>query len=98
MTTTVVQYQAKPQHADENQRLIEGVFTELNQRGATGFTYQVFRLDDGVSFVHVVTELETDASDSLVALPAFGAFVAGVSERCDLPPVARGAAVVGDYH
>ena len=56
MTATVVRYQAKPDRADENQQLIEAVFADLAAREPQGFTYQVFRLEDGVSFVHVVIE------------------------------------------
>ncbi len=98
MTTTVVQYRAKPEYADENQRLIEQVFAELGEREPKGFTYKVFRLEDGVSFVHVVVEHQSDNPDSLQTLPAFQAFVARVSERCEVPPVARGATIIGDYH
>ena len=97
MTTTVVQYQAKPERADENQRLIEQVFVDLEQREPEGFTYKVFRLEDGVSFIHVVIERETDGSDSLQAVPAFETFVARIAERCDVPPVAMGATIVGGY-
>jgi hypothetical protein len=97
MKATVVQYQANPERADENQTLIEAVFAELAARRPRGFSYQVFRLDDGVSFVHVVVEHDVDDPDSLQDVPAFQAFVQGVVERCDVPPVATGAAVVGDY-
>jgi hypothetical protein len=98
MATTVVQYQAKPERADENQRLIEAVFAELEQREPEGFTYKVFRLEDGVSFIHVMIEHEdVDQPDSLQAIPAFQAFVAGVGDRCDVPPAARGATVVGGF-
>jgi hypothetical protein len=95
--TTVVRYQAKPERADENQRLIEQVFVELEERQSEGFTYKVFRLEDGVSFIHVVIEHETDESDSLQEVPAFKTFVAGIAERCDVPPVAMGATIVGGY-
>ena len=97
MKATVVRYQAKPERADENQALNEAVFTELAERRPRGFTYQVFRLDDGVSFVHVVVEHDVDDPDSLQDVPAFQAFVSGVVERCDVPPVATGATVVGDH-
>ena len=60
MKTTVVRYQAKPERAAENQRLIEAVFAELDERQPEGFTYKVFRLDDGVSFIHVVIEHDID--------------------------------------
>jgi hypothetical protein len=97
MQTTVVRYQAKPERADESQQLIEAVFAELNERQPEGFTYKVFRLDDGVSFIHVVIEHDIDQPDSLQAVPAFQAFVAGIADRCDVPPVATGATIAGSY-
>jgi hypothetical protein len=97
MSTTVVRYQTKPERAEENQRLIEAVFVELNEREPDGFTYKVFRLDDGVSFIHVVIEHDVDDPESLTELPAFQSFVAGIGDRCDVPPVASGASIVGGY-
>jgi hypothetical protein len=97
MKTIVVRYQAKPERADENQRLVEGVFADLDARKPEGFTYNVFRLDDGVSFIHVLIEHDVDQPDSLQSVPAFQAFAAGVGDRCDVPPVASGATTVGRY-
>ena len=98
MNAIVVRYQAKPERADENQKLIEAVFTDLQERQPRGFTYKAFRLDDGVSFVHVVIEHEDVADpDSLQDVPAFQAFVADIGDRCDVAPVASGATVVGGY-
>jgi hypothetical protein len=97
MTTTVVRYQTKPERAKENQELIEAVFAELDAREPDGFTYKVFRLEDGVTFIHVVIEHDIDQPDSLQALPAFQAFVADIAERCDVPPVAMGATIVGGF-
>jgi hypothetical protein len=97
MATIVVRYQAKPDRADENQQLIEAVFAELNEHEPEGFTYKVFRLDDGVTFIHVVIEHDIEDPESLQAIPAFQAFVADIDDRCDIPPVARGATIVGGY-
>jgi len=93
----MVRYQAKPERADENQALIEAVFADLEARRPEGFSYNVFRLEDGVSFVHVVVEHDVDDPDSLQDVPAFQAFVAGIADRCDEAPVATGATVVGGY-
>src|SRR4051794_23767320 len=90
MTSTVVRYQAKPERADENQGLIEAVFAELEAQPRQGFTYQVFRLADGVSFVHVVIKHDVDQPESLQDVPAFQAFVADIADRCDVQPVASG--------
>jgi hypothetical protein len=97
MKTTLVRYQVKPERAAENQTLVEAVFAELDEREPKGFTYKVFRLDDGVSFIHVVIEHDVDNSDSLQALPAFQAFLADIADRCDIPPEALGATIVGGY-
>jgi hypothetical protein len=97
MKTTVVRYQAKPEMADENQRLVEAVFDELAERQPDGFTYKVFRLEDGVSFIHVVIEHDVDDPDSLQAVPAFQSFVSNIAERCEVPPMASGATIVGGY-
>jgi hypothetical protein len=92
----VVRYRTKPERAEENQRLVEKVFAELDEMGATGFAYTSFRLDDGVSFVHVVVE-EEGGTVSLNDVPAFRDFTAGIAERCDEQPVAVGATVVGSH-
>jgi hypothetical protein len=78
--------------------LIEAVFADLEARQPEGFTYKVFRLEDGVSFVHVVIEHDdVEHRDSLQDVPAFQAFVAEIGDRCDVPPLAMGATVVGGY-
>ena len=97
MKSTVVRYQATPERADENQQLIEAVFADLAQRQPKGFSYNVFRLADGVSFIHVVVEHDVDGPDSLQDVPAFQAFVADIADRCDVPPNASGATRVGTY-
>jgi len=97
MKATVVRYRAKAERAAENQQLIEAVFAELEEQEPEGFTYKVFRLEDGVSFIHVVIEHDVDEPDSLQAVPAFQAFVADIGDRCEVPPVAMGATIVGGY-
>ena len=97
MKTTVVRYQAKPERAAENQQLIEAVFAELDERKPEGFSYNAFRLDDGVTFIHVGVEQDDDNPGTLQAVPAFRAFVANVADRCDVPPQATGASIVGTY-
>jgi hypothetical protein len=96
--TTVVQYRTKPDRAEENQRLIDAVFADLAEREPEGFTYKVFRLDDGVSFIHIVIEHDdVDNPQSLQEIPAFQTFAADVGDRCDVAPVASGASIVGGF-
>jgi hypothetical protein len=95
---TVIRYEAKAECAEENQALIEAVFADLHECQPEGFAYKVFRLADGVSFVHVVIEHETERSDSLADVPAFVAFIAKIAERCAVQPEASGATIVGGYN
>jgi hypothetical protein len=94
----VVRYQTKAERSEENRALIQQVFDDLEQRQPAGFTYKVFLLEDGVSFIHVVIEHEDVANpDSLNDVPAFQAFTAGIADRCAVQPVASAASVVGGY-
>ena len=97
MPAVVVRYRTKPDRAEENQQLVEKVFAELDEMHATGFGYASFRLDDGVSFLHVVVEDEGGGSVSLADVPAFREFQAGIADRCAEQPVATAATVVGAH-
>jgi hypothetical protein len=96
MRTIVVQYRTRPESADENRRLIENVFAELAERRPGNLRYVSLCLEDGVSFVHVAVE-SGEPGESLAEVPAFQAFVRDVGARCEVQPVASGAAVVGSY-
>ena len=97
MPNVVVRYKTKPDRADENQALVEEVFTELDAMGDTGFSYMSVRLEDGVSFVHIVIEQPGGGTVSLADVPAFQRFTAEIAERCEEQPVAMGATVVGSH-
>jgi hypothetical protein len=97
MKAVVVQYRTKADRADENQELIEAVFREIEERQPNGFSYRVFRLEDGVSFVHTVIEHDIENPDSLGDLPAFQAFTKDIADRCEIQPVATGGTVVGAF-
>lgn len=92
MNTIVVQYQCKPERADENQGLVEAVFAELAETDPGGIRYATFRLADD-TFVHVA---ETE-DNPLADLDAFAAFQQGLAERCVQGPNPQSASVVGAY-
>ncbi|WP_329049119.1 hypothetical protein OG738_40855 [Amycolatopsis sp. NBC_01488] len=94
---TIVRYQTHPETAEENQRLIEQVMAELNNRDPGGIRYTSFRLDDGVTFVHVV--VNEDDSDPLSRSAAFTTFQTGFSERHVSATRTRNTAtVIGSYN
>ena len=97
MGVIVVRYTTKPERAEENQALIEAVFVELAENKPAGLHYASYRLADGVSFIHVASVDTDDGSTPLIAMPAFGAFLQGVGERCSVLPVSAEATLVGAY-
>jgi hypothetical protein len=91
----VIRYTTKPEAADENERLIRAVFAELAADEPGGLHYASFRLDDGVSFLHVAV---IDGEENpLSSSPAFGQFQAGIMDRCVAGPMPVDATVVGAY-
>lgn len=78
----------------ERERPIEAPLAELHERQPEG-SPTTSPGSDGVSFIHIVTEHDIAHPDSLQHLPAFQAFLADIGDRCDVPPVATAATVVG---
>jgi hypothetical protein len=93
----MVRYTVKPERAAENEHYIEAVFAELARTTPPAMQYEAFKLDDGVTFVHVYAHESPDGSDVLRALPAFQAFRAGLEERCAVAPVRTPLYTVGTY-
>ena len=93
--TVIVRYRTHPEAAEENARLVEGVFASLAEVDPGGFTYTTYRLADGVTFVHVAHHLGTE--NPLVTLPAFAEFQRELPQRCAEPPAPSEATVVGSY-
>ena len=97
MKTVVVRYKVMPEFADENQRLIEQVFSQLAREKPGGLRYQSFRMGDGVSFMHIATREGGPDDSPLAKLDAFKTFAAGIKDRCVEPPVQMEAQPVGRY-
>ena len=59
MRQVIVNYKVKPERVAENEALVRAVYDELARVKPDGLHYATFRLEDGVSFVHVaMTESE----------------------------------------
>jgi hypothetical protein len=93
--TVVVRYRTRPEAADENVRLVQQVYAELEAIEPSGFRYATYRLADGVSFVHVAQH--EDDQNPLPTLPAFAEFQRELARRCDQQPEPSAATVVGSY-
>jgi hypothetical protein len=96
MKQLMVRYKVKPDLAEENAALVRDVFDELNREDPGGFRYATYQLDDGVSFVHLVTE-EGEGKTPLSEMPAFRQFQEGIRDRCEELPVVSTLSAVGSY-
>ena len=96
MQRVMVRYTVKPDRAAENERYIQQVFAELARSAPPGMQYAAFKLDDGVSFVHLYAH-DTGSIEPLRALSAFQAFRAGLADRCEVAPVRTVMEEVGSY-
>lgn len=95
----MVRYQLlpAPDHVADNERQIAAVFDELAERRPAGLRYASYRLDDGVTFVHVAAIDTADGRNPLVELPSFQRFTADLPARCAAPPVVTTLAAIGVF-
>jgi hypothetical protein len=97
MKMTMVRYTVKPGRADENEALIEAVYAELAAEPQEGLRYATFKMEDGVSFVHLATVAEGIEGNPLTRVAAFGRFTAEIADRCQEPPVTAQIDQVGAF-
>jgi hypothetical protein len=92
---TIVRYRLKPECVAENEALVAEVFEALARTAPTDLRYACLKLDDGVTFVHIVQNRAGAAQ--LPQLPAFKKFTSQIRERCAEPPAANSFTVVGSF-
>lgn len=99
MRTVLVRYQVRPEAAAENEDLIREVFVQLARDKPAGLRYQVFKLDDGVSFVHIASSARAgvQAASPLPGLEAFRTFVANLKGRCVVQSITTQTDPIGAY-
>ena len=94
MKRVIVRYRVKPERVAENEELVRGVYAELHETAPDGLRYGTFRLDDGVSFVHIAEHTD---DNPLRRIAAFQRFQEGIGDRCDEPPAAVEMHEIGSY-
>ena len=94
MKRTLVRYKTQPDKAQENVRLIEGVFRELKATSPGGVRYLSLRLDDD-TFVHF--HAVDDGAQPVSTLNTFKTFQRNIEDRCIEQPQALEAVIVGNY-
>jgi hypothetical protein len=79
MKRVMVRYKVKADRAAENENYISKVFEQLKNDRPSGLRYASFKLNDGVSFVHIVSIDAPDGSNPLGELSAFKVFIRRMS-------------------
>jgi len=97
MKKVMVRYKVKGDKVEENQSYIEKVFAELQGSKPAGLRYASFKLEDGLTFVHIASIETEDGENPLLQSSAFKAFQAGIRDRCEEPPVAVELGEIGSY-
>jgi hypothetical protein len=96
MKQVIVRYKVKPKRASENEELIRAVYAELHETKPAGLHYAAFRLDDGVSFLHLSAH-DNDGPSPLTNVEAFKRFQENIADRCDEAPVVSSLIEIGSY-
>jgi hypothetical protein len=94
---TVVRYKVWPERVAENEELVKAVYQQLSEIKPAGVHYATFKLKDGLTFQHIASFESEEAHTIFRNLPAFKEFTAGAKERCQEPPQAMEASVVGSF-
>jgi hypothetical protein len=97
MKTVLVRYKTSDDKANENEALIRAVFDELRAARLAGIRYACYKLQDGVSFVHLATIDTPDGSNPLPNLDSFKRFQQNLRARCIEVPVAVDLSPVDAY-
>jgi hypothetical protein len=95
MRQVMVRYKVKPERVQENEELVRAVYEELHRAEPAGLRYATFKLDDGVTFVHLaITE---DEGSPLSKMRAFQEFQKDIEQRTDERPVVTRLDRIGSF-
>jgi hypothetical protein len=95
MRRVLIRYRLKPEHVERNEELVRAVYEDLHRAAPSGFRYVTFKLEDGVSFMHIS---ESEGEDSpLASLASAQEFQREIADRCEEQPVVTELTELGSY-
>jgi len=97
MKRVMVRYRVRPDAVERNEELVRAVYASLAELAPPGLRYATYKLDDGVSFVHLATYESDDGDNPLGEVAAFARFQQDIAERCEERPVVTELREVGSF-
>ena len=97
-TQKVIRYKLKADRVAENEQRIRAVFRQIHDRKPEGVRYSVYKLEDGVSFIHIIFYETEEDHQAFTNLQAFRDFQAQARDRFEEPPVSIEAEEIGAYY
>jgi hypothetical protein len=95
MRRVLIRYRLKPDQVERNEELVRAVYEELHRAAPSGFRYVTFKLEDGVTFMHIS---ESEGEDSpLPGLASVQEFQREIADRCEEQPVFAELTEIGSY-
>jgi quinol monooxygenase YgiN len=95
MGQVLIRYRLKPDQVERNEELIRAIYEELDRAAPSGLRYVTFKLEDGVSFMHI-SESEGEESP-MAGLASVQEFRRELADRCEEQPVLTELTEVGSY-
>ena len=91
----MIRYKVKRDGVERNLELLRAVYEEMEAARPDGLSYATFQLEDGVSFVDLVST--ENGPGPLSRLEAFRRFRSTLDERCDELPTMTELREVGSF-
>jgi len=98
MRQVMVRYKVKPERVQENEQLVRAVYDELHRVVPADLRYATFKLDDGVTFIHLAVIENENTGNPLSQVRAFQEFQENIEERTDEGPVVTQLDQIGSFH
>jgi hypothetical protein len=96
MGRTLIRYRLKAEQVERNEELVRAMFEELHRAAPSGLRYTIFKLEDGVTFMHIS---ESEGEDSPMAgFASVQEFRRELADRCDEQPELSELTEVASYH
>ncbi len=96
-TQKIIRYKLKSDRVAENEERIKAVFRQIHDKKPAGVRYAVYKLADGVSFVHMITYDPEAAHQPVTNRSAFQEVPAQARDRFEELALASDAEDIGSY-